>query len=381
MSRRVLLLGLGALASLALLPAGASASPLWTMSVSGQWECRKPGIECIDESGYAGKSAWNYPVDDEGNNCTNYVAYRLDRNGVQYPGNYSHAKFWAERATGHFPVNQTPAVGAIAQWNKGSGLTRNVKPDRGHVAYVEAVNGSTITLSDSNYEYGSKRWTVSKGDLKWPSNFIHFRDKPAPDPAASLKKYVGHIVQWSGDKKKQKTAWLVGPDLRRRWIPDIATYNCLKSRGAPGPDVLPASTLDRLKDLTGVRATCTPPSSTKAQSPPSSKAPPPPPPPPPKNIFHVHNTCADNSCGLLVETAPGSRFGGKVIGTLKDGSAIHIRCQTVGGMITGGEGSNDVWDQIDFGSGIGYVADLYVDTPGDVKAATHRYYTSSIPRC
>lgn len=378
MRRLVLLLAATSLAALALPTASPAAT--WTMSVSGQWDCRSSGIDCVDESGYRGGSTWGYPVDSRGNNCTNYAAFRLAQNGAGDPGNLGNAMYWADNARAKdITVNGTAAVGAIAQWNKGSGLTRNVKPDRGHVAYVEAVNGSTITLSDSNYGYGSRRWTVSKGDLKWPSNFIHFKDKPAPDPAASLKKYIGHIVQWSGDKKAQKTAWLVGPDLRRRWIPDIATYNCLKSRGAPGPDVLPASTLDRLKDLTGVRATCTPPTTTTA-APPSTKAPPPTS-SPPKHIFHVHNTCADNSCGLLVETAPGSRFGGKVIGTLKDGTAINIRCQTVGGMVTGGEGSNEVWDQIDFGSGIGYVADLYVDTPGDVKAATHRYYTSSIPRC
>ena len=47
--------------------------------------------------------------------------------------------------------------------------------------------------------------------------------------------------------------------------------------------------------------------------------------------FHVHNTCADGACGLVVETAPGSRFGGVVIGSLPDGTAVTIRCQAVGG--------------------------------------------------
>ena len=30
-------------------------------------------------------------------------------------------------------------------------------------------------------------------------------------------------------------------------------------------------------------------------------------PPPPQHIFHVHNTCRDNSCGLEVQTAPRQR--------------------------------------------------------------------------
>jgi murein DD-endopeptidase MepM/ murein hydrolase activator NlpD len=69
-------------------------------------------------------------------------------------------------------------------------------------------------------------------------------------------RYIGHIVQWSGDTKAQKTAWLVGSDLRRRWIPNTATYRCLKGNGARGPDRLSSSVLNQLKDLTGVKASC-----------------------------------------------------------------------------------------------------------------------------
>jgi hypothetical protein len=29
-------------------------------------------------------------------------------------------------------------------------------------------------------------------------------------------------VQWDGDTKQQKTAWLVGQDGKRRWIPTSA---------------------------------------------------------------------------------------------------------------------------------------------------------------
>lgn len=68
-------------------------------------------------------------------------------------------------------------------------------------------------------------------------------------PGAPPRAYVGHIVQWDGDTKQQKTAWFVGQE--RRWIPTIAIYNCLKGRGAPGPDVLAAQKLDEYQDLTG----------------------------------------------------------------------------------------------------------------------------------
>ena len=80
---------------------------------------------------------------------------------------------------------------------------------------------------------------------------------PNPPPTEStLESYYGHIVVWSGDTKTYKTAWLVGPDGHRRWIPDASTYHCLKAHGAPGPDVLSSQTLDALPDIHGVWAVC-----------------------------------------------------------------------------------------------------------------------------
>ncbi|HEY5195472.1 MAG TPA: hypothetical protein VIJ51_00435 [Solirubrobacteraceae bacterium] len=80
----------------------------------------------------------------------------------------------------------------------------------------------------------------------------------ASPPASGPSQWVGHIVQWNGDRKAQKTAWLVGPDMHRRWIASIAVYNCLRANGAQGPTALPAATLNQLPDLSGVRAACTP---------------------------------------------------------------------------------------------------------------------------
>ena len=75
-------------------------------------------------------------------------------------------------------------------------------------------------------------------------------------PSVTPPNYAGSIVQWDGDDKSQKTAWLVGPDGHRRWISDTATYSCLKNQGAPGPFVLSADVLDQLPDLTNVWAVC-----------------------------------------------------------------------------------------------------------------------------
>ena len=78
-------------------------------------------------------------------NCTLYVSYRLMLNGVKDPGWYDNANNWANQANSHHvPVDQIPAVGAIAQWNSGIG----------HVAYVEASDASGITITMDDYYTG-----------------------------------------------------------------------------------------------------------------------------------------------------------------------------------------------------------------------------------
>ncbi len=121
-----------------------------------------------------------------GHNCTNYAAYMMTINGAATPnyqlGNASH---WAWNASQHgVPVNQTPTAGAIAQWDSNAGGTG---PD-GHVAYVEAVNGNSITVSEDVYSTGPFRWrTITTGDAKWPTNFIHFKDQPNSNPGSSAR--------------------------------------------------------------------------------------------------------------------------------------------------------------------------------------------------
>ncbi|MEU7782944.1 CHAP domain-containing protein [Amycolatopsis sp. NPDC049159] len=78
---------------------------------------------------------------------------------------------WAANAAAHgVPVNGSPAVGAIAQWDASSG---GASPD-GHVAYVEAWDGTNLVISEDNYATGPFRWRIiTAGDAQWPS---HFKD-------------------------------------------------------------------------------------------------------------------------------------------------------------------------------------------------------------
>ncbi|KRE55314.1 CHAP domain-containing protein [Phycicoccus sp. Soil748] len=170
---RLLALTLVATALVAVAPRTAQAAGLVS-------ECKAYSTGCISFSGYAGKSVWGYPVNSSGNNCVNYVAYRLARNGVKQQSGMGNGGQWATSAKSRgYVVDRTPRTGSIAQWNYGSAYA----PSAGHVGYVEEVTSSYIAISDSSWGGGySSRWRVYKGDRNWPSNFIHFKDQAYQPP-------------------------------------------------------------------------------------------------------------------------------------------------------------------------------------------------------
>lgn len=115
--------------------------------------------------------------------CTSFVAWRMNRNAGPMSfynymdgGHWGNAGNWGRnaRALG-YPVNTTPAVGAIAWWAAGT------ISYLGHVAYVEAVNGDgTVVVEEYNYEYlRYTRRTIPGGSV---SGYIHFHDVPPPPP-------------------------------------------------------------------------------------------------------------------------------------------------------------------------------------------------------
>ena len=237
---------------------GVSYAPPVGCGPSSGYSCTSAGYTGTNASGWA----WAYygcPKFASGcpgtpHNCTLYVSYRLMLNGVKDPGWYDNANNWANQANSHHvPVDQTPAVGAIAQWNYGIG----------HVAYVEAVDSSGITLTMDDWSDASitPNWPngytakihIDNGSPAWPDNFLHFSGQStASEPAF----YAGKIVQWNGDTKTQKTSWLVSPDLKRYWIPDSSTYNCLTASGFPPAGPISSTLLDQLPDQSGQWATC-----------------------------------------------------------------------------------------------------------------------------
>ena len=125
--------------------------------------------------------------------CVSFVAWCLSsRNGIAF-SNYESGLWWGNannwddtaRALG-YPVNSTPAIGAVAYWDNGY---------YGHVAWVSAVNGNNVTVEEYNYDYdgGYHERTIPSSE---PYGYIHIRDlsswggasaaQPDPEPEVTF---------------------------------------------------------------------------------------------------------------------------------------------------------------------------------------------------
>lgn len=117
---------------------------------------------------------------DPGHNCTNYVAWRLVRDGVATPPtNPGNAATWAERALADgFRVDALPEPGSIAQWDAGAaGYTAD-----GHVAYVERVTDDGRIVVSEDFWFGGSQTgelTYRVVDPATVSHFIHYGDRSA----------------------------------------------------------------------------------------------------------------------------------------------------------------------------------------------------------
>jgi surface antigen len=164
-----LLLALLTMWSAALGLAAPAQSAEWIVLCTGYDGCAAAGYS---HSGYkenASKSWWNQYA---GHNCTNYVAYRLVRNGMSStkPSSLSgNASNWGPSFTTQ--TNSSPAVGSIAWWDTSYSST-------GHIAYVEKViSASDILVSEDNWG-GDFRWRrITLNGGRWPKGFIHLRDQ------------------------------------------------------------------------------------------------------------------------------------------------------------------------------------------------------------
>jgi len=122
--------------------------------------------------------------------CMSWVAYRLNQLNAAELEHVSFDTFydqppqqrwgnaidWAAAAIrAGITIDDTPAVGSVAWWST----------DGGHVAYVEAVDGDTVQVSEMNFDYhnGFRFATLQRG-VRWPNGFIHIADR-APSPSTT----------------------------------------------------------------------------------------------------------------------------------------------------------------------------------------------------
>ena len=108
------------------------------------------------------------------------MAWRLNHDaGIDFHNWYDgyhwgDAAIWKKAAVdSDVPVDDTPRVGSIAWWAKGSPGS-----SRGHVAWVMSVSSSSITIEEYNYLHAGRydTRTISETDDKWPTAFIHLGD-------------------------------------------------------------------------------------------------------------------------------------------------------------------------------------------------------------
>lgn len=91
--------------------------------------------------------------------------------------------------------------------------------------------------------------------------------------------------------------------------------------------------------------------------------------------YHVANTCFDGVCTVNVcRTPKRCGEGGENVGELKEGTAIEIQCQTLGGAVHGAQkhDRSRIWDRLSTGF---YISDVFVE-----ETRTGRF-TNRIQNC
>ena len=236
-----------AAALVAALSMGISAltDPPMAVAVDSPVQCQSVDYRCLGGTGYVGKSVWGST--GPGHNCVSYVAYRLREAGATKPwsGRIGDAATWDDNARqAGIPVDRTPVVGAIAQWDNG---------EFGHVAYVETVTPDYIVVSEDNYDrgggYASTRRLSRLGNTFRTAEFLHIHD------ATAAARYDNTIVQTRNTPNAQTPAWYVRAG-KRYPIRSAAAYACLLRRVSERVSSVSADTLRALPEQVTRPATC-----------------------------------------------------------------------------------------------------------------------------
>lgn len=291
-------------------------------------------------------------------------------NAADFFGNAAAQSFDKHRSgDGYIPV-----PGDIMVWRGGL-------KGWGHVGVVRDVSGGFVNFVEQN---GSPTGQVALqlSNTGVPGNYfgltftgyLHAKANhstsgpPVGPPNVNLSQYENTIVQWDGDTKAQKTAWLVSGG-KRYWVPDGSIYNCLKGRGAGGPVALSSSVLNLLPDQTGKAATC-------ANTPPQTGIP----------ITTTTQFLVPPWKGgspVNIRTGPSTSY--PVAYTVPTGGVVRVVCQAAGGPIgpSGLYPGNSTWNKLVDGN---WIHDALTDSAGgggrtELGGGNFAYWTAGWPRC
>lgn len=120
---------------------------------------------------------WNF----SGSSCASFVAWRLNKeSGITFNSNFggkdwSELKSWGNNAKElGIVVDNNPTVGSIAWWDVDNPNLLLKYRDKGLVAWVEAVNGSNVSIEEYNYKFmlAYDDRVISANE---PTGYIHFQ--------------------------------------------------------------------------------------------------------------------------------------------------------------------------------------------------------------
>jgi surface antigen len=156
---------------LGLLITAPSAEASSTILCKGFAGCKQAGYKRFGYTSRYTTSWWRMYA---GHNCTNYVSYRMIRNGMSATRPWSgsgDARNWGTVFASK--TNQTPVVGSVAWWSTN------------HVAYVQqVVDANTIVISEDHWG-GDFDWRkIVRTGGGWPTGFIHLTDETLKAKAA-----------------------------------------------------------------------------------------------------------------------------------------------------------------------------------------------------
>ena len=99
---------------------------------------------------------WNF----SGSSCASFVAWRLNNaSGIAFNSNFggkdwSELKSWGNNAKElGIVVDNNPTVGSIAWWDVDNSNLLLKCRDKGLVAWVEAVDGSNVSVEEYEYKF------------------------------------------------------------------------------------------------------------------------------------------------------------------------------------------------------------------------------------